>query len=76
MPDYDKFNLLESKITGLLGNYGELQLANQQLQTKLSEQDQKFMEMNQELTRLREENAAVDRKVQSMLEMLDSLNMP
>ncbi|MBF0524501.1 MAG: cell division protein ZapB [Deltaproteobacteria bacterium] len=76
MPDYDKFNLLESKITGLLGNYGELQLANQQLQTKLSEQDQKIMEMNQELTRLREENAAVDRKVQSMLEMLDSLNMP
>ncbi|MBF0495155.1 MAG: cell division protein ZapB [Deltaproteobacteria bacterium] len=76
MPDFDKFNLLESKITGLLGNYGELQLANQQLQTKMSEQDQKIMELNQELTRLREENAAVDRKVQSMLEMLDSLNMP
>ena len=74
--EFLKFNELEKKINGLLGDYALLKKRNLELEELLQNKITELDEANKKMEGLREERDAVRTKVDSLLDLLQEIKAP
>ncbi|MCG2739446.1 MAG: cell division protein ZapB [Syntrophaceae bacterium] len=74
--DFLKFDELEKKINGLLGDYALLKKRNLELEELLKNNITELDEANKKMEWLREERDAVRTKVDSLLDLLQEIKAP
>ena len=74
--EFQKFSELESKISGLLGDYALLKKRNSELEEELQNKTRELEEANQKMEGLREDKDAVRTKVDSLLDLLQEIKAP
>jgi len=74
--EFQKFSELESKISGLLGDYALLKKRNLELEEELQNRTRELEEANQRVEGLREDKDAVRSKVDSLLDLLQEIKAP
>lgn len=74
--EFLKFNELEKKINGLLGDYALLKKKNLELDKLLQNKITELDEANKKMEGLREERDAVRTKVDSLLDLLQEIKAP
>lgn len=71
-----KFDELEEKIKGIIGEFSFLKKRNQELEELLKDKDGELEEANSKIKGLGEEWNAVRVKVDSLLDMLKDITVP
>jgi uncharacterized coiled-coil DUF342 family protein len=74
--EFLKFDELEKKINGLIGDYGLLKKRNLELEELLQNKTKELDEANKKMGGLREERDAVRTKVDSLLDLLQEIKSP
>lgn len=74
--EFQKFSELESKISGLLGDYALLKKRNLELEEELQNRTRELEEANQRVEGLRDDKDAVRSKVDSLLDLLQEIKAP
>lgn len=74
--EFQKFSELESKISGLLGDYALLKKRNLELEEELLNKSKELEEANLKMEGLREDKDAVRTKVDSLLDLLQEIKAP
>jgi len=74
--EFLKFNELEKKINGLLGDYALLKKRNLEFEELLQNKITELDEANKKMEGLREERDAVRTKVDSLLDLLQEIKAP
>jgi len=74
--EFQKFSELESKISGLLGDYALLKKRNLELEEELQRKTKELEEANFKMEGLREDKDAVRSKVDSLLDLLQEIKAP
>lgn len=74
--EFQKFSELESKISGLLGDYALLKKRNLELEEELLNRSKELEEANLKMEGLREDKDAVRTKVDSLLDLLQEIKAP
>lgn len=74
--EFLKFDELEKKINGLIGDYVLLKKRNLELEELLRSQTAELDEANKKMGGLREERDAVRTKVDSLLDLLQEIKAP
>jgi uncharacterized coiled-coil DUF342 family protein len=74
--EFQKFSELESKISGLLGDYALLKKRNLELEEELQSKNRELEEANIKMEGLREDKDAVRTKVDSLLDLLQEIKTP
>jgi len=74
--EFLKFNELEKKINGLLGDYALLKKRNLELEESLQNKITELDEANKKMEGLREERDVVRTKVDSLLDLLQEIKAP
>ncbi len=74
--EFQKFSELESKISGLLGDYALLKKRNLELEEELKNKTKELEEANFKMEGLREDKDAVRTKVDSLLDLLQEIKAP
>jgi chromosome segregation ATPase len=73
--EFTKFDELEKKISGLIGDYALLKKRNLELEELLQNKITEFDEANKKMGGLREERDAVRTKVDSLLDLLQEIKV-
>ena len=76
MVEFLKFDELEKKINGLIGDYTLLKKRNLELEELLRSKTAELDEANKKMGGLREERDAVRTKVDSLLDLLQEIKAP
>jgi uncharacterized coiled-coil DUF342 family protein len=74
--EFLKFDELEKKINGLIGDHALLKKRNQELEELLQNKTMEIDEANKKMGVLREERDAVRTKVDSLLDLLQEITSP
>lgn len=74
--EFQKFSELESKISGLLGDYALLKKRNIELEEELQNKTRELEEANSKMEGLKEDKDAVRTKVDSLLDLLQEIKAP
>lgn len=74
--EFQKFSELESKISGLLGDYALLKKRNIELEEELQNKTRELEEANAKMEGLKEDKDAVRTKVDSLLDLLQEIKAP
>jgi len=74
--EFLKFDELEKKISGLIGDYALLKKRNLELEELLQNKAKELDEANKKMGGLREERDAVRTKVDSLLDLLQEIKAP
>ena len=74
--EFQKFDELEQKINGLIGDYVALKKRNMELEGLLQSKTVELEETNKRIGGLREERDAVRTKVDALLELLQEIKVP
>jgi uncharacterized coiled-coil DUF342 family protein len=74
--EFLKFDELEKKINGLIGDYVLLKKRNLELEELLQNKTTELDEANKQMGGLREERDAVRTKVDSLLDLLQEIKSP
>lgn len=74
--EFQKFSELESKISGLLGDYALLKKRNLELEEELQNKTRELEEANKKMEGLKEDKDAVRTKVDSLLDLLQEIKAP
>jgi uncharacterized coiled-coil DUF342 family protein len=74
--EFQKFSELESKISGLLGDYALLKKRNLELEEELQNRTRELEEANRRVEGLREDKDVVRSKVDSLLDLLQEIKAP
>lgn len=74
--EFQKFSELESKISGLLGDYALLKKRNIELEEELQNKTRELEESNSKMEGLKEDKDAVRTKVDSLLDLLQEIKAP
>ena len=74
--EFQKFSELESKISGLLGDYALLKKRNLELEEELKNKTKELEEANFKMEGLKEDKDAVRTKVDSLLDLLQEIKAP
>jgi len=74
--EFLKFDELEKKINGLLGDHALLKKRNLELEELLQNKIKELDEANKKMEGLREERDAVRTKVDSLLDLLQEIKAP
>lgn len=74
--EFQKFSELESKISGLLGDYALLKKRNLELEEELLNKSRELEGANLKMEGLREDKDAVRTKVDSLLDLLQEIKAP
>jgi uncharacterized coiled-coil DUF342 family protein len=76
MVEFLKFDELEKKINGLIGDYALLKKRNLELEGLLQHKTMELEEANKKMGGLKEERDAVRTKVDSLLDLLQEIKVP
>jgi uncharacterized coiled-coil DUF342 family protein len=71
-----KFKELESKLKNLVDEYSSLKKKNLELEQQLKEKTVEWEEANTKIRGLKEERDSVRTKVDSLLDLLQDINVP
>lgn len=71
-----KFDELEGKIKALMAQYEGVKKRNQDLEILLKNKSLELEEVNNQLKGINEERTAVRTKIDSLLDMLQDINVP
>ena len=74
--EFSKFDELEKKINGLIGDYELLKKRNLELEELLQSKNTEINEANNKMGVLKEERDAVRTKVDSLLDLLQEIKSP
>jgi uncharacterized coiled-coil DUF342 family protein len=74
--EFSKFDELEKKIMGLIGDYELLKKRNIELEELLQNKNSEMNEANNKMRVLKEERDAVRTKVDSLLDLLQETKSP
>ncbi len=74
--EFVKFNALEEKIKGLIKEQAELKKNNQELEGLLKQRETELLEVNKKNRDLEEERDAIRTKVDSLLDLLQDIQVP
>ena len=74
--EFSKFDELEKKINGLIGDYELLKKRNLELEELLQSKNTDINEANNKMGVLKEERDAVRTKVDSLLDLLQEIKSP
>ena len=74
--EFVKFNALEEKIKGLIQEQAALKKRNQELEGLLNQKEIELQEVNRTMRGLDEERDAIRTKVDSLLDLLQDIQVP
>jgi hypothetical protein len=74
--EFVKFNALEEKIKGLIEAQALLKKKNQELEGLLKQKEMELQEVNKKIKGLDEERDAIRTKVDSLLDLLQDIQVP
>ena len=74
--EFVKFNALEEKIKGLIQEQAQLKKQNQELEGLLKQKEMELQEVNKKIRGLDEERDAIRIKVDSLLDLLQDIQVP